>query len=50
MQDASERWRTLCEAASTEQDPDKFLELIQEINTLLEEKRRPDKSIDKQTN
>ena len=28
----------LCEKASVEQDPDKLLELIREINRLLEEK------------
>ena len=35
-----ERWRELCEQASVEQDPDKLLELVREINQLLEEKRR----------
>ena len=49
MEDASERCRTLCEAASSEKDPDKFIELIREIYSLLEEKRRTDKSIDNQT-
>jgi hypothetical protein len=34
-----ERWRELCEQASVEQDPDKLLELVKEINQLLEEKR-----------
>jgi len=34
-----ERWRELCEQASVEQDPDKLLELVREINQLLEEKR-----------
>jgi hypothetical protein len=34
-----ERWRELCERASVEQDPDKLLELVKEINQLLEEKR-----------
>jgi hypothetical protein len=33
-----ERWRELCEQASTEQDPDKLRELVREINRLLEEK------------
>jgi hypothetical protein len=36
---AKERWRELCERASVEQDPDKLLELVKEINQLLEEKR-----------
>jgi len=47
MEDASERRRALCEAATAEQGPEKFLELIKEINDLLEEKRRTGKSIDK---
>jgi len=34
-----ERWRELCEQASVEQDPDKLLELVREINQLLDEKR-----------
>jgi hypothetical protein len=48
MQDpAGERLKTLCEAASTEQEFEKFLELITEINHLLEEKRRHRTEIDK---
>jgi hypothetical protein len=48
MQDpAGERLKILCEAASTEQDFEKFLELITEINHLLEEKRRHRSEIDK---
>ena len=47
MQDASsERLKALCEALSIEQDPKKFLELIQEINRLLEEKRMNPKQVD----
>ncbi len=39
MQGATkERWQELCEQATTEQDPDKLLVLIAEINRLLEEK------------
>jgi len=34
-----ERWRELCEQASVEQNPDKLLELVREINRLLEEKK-----------
>jgi len=37
--DARQRWEELCVQASIEQDPDKFLELIREINRLLEERR-----------
>ena len=40
MQDAPvEQWKALCEKASIEQDPDKLLALITEINRLLEENR-----------
>jgi len=35
-----ERWFELCEQAATEQDPQKLLELIREINRLLEEKQQ----------
>ena len=34
-----DRWMLLCDQASTEQDPEKLLALVQEINQLLEEKR-----------
>jgi hypothetical protein len=34
-----ELWLKLCEQAADEQDPEKFLTLIREINTLLELKR-----------
>ena len=30
-----ERWQELCEQAASEQDPQKLLELIREINDLL---------------
>jgi hypothetical protein len=30
----------LCEQAANEQDPDKLMELVREINRLLEEKER----------
>ena len=35
-----ERWRSLCEQAAVEQDPERLLELIREINQLLEAKER----------
>jgi len=38
--ETGERWRALCQQAQTEQDPDKFMELIREITRLLEEKER----------
>jgi len=37
--ETKQRWEELCQQAATEQDPDKFLELIREINGLLEERR-----------
>jgi hypothetical protein len=35
MQENEERWKRLCEQAVNEQDPDKLMELIAEINRLL---------------
>ena len=35
-----EIWMQLCERAASEQDPDKLMELVREINRLLEEKER----------
>ena len=40
VQDKTERWFQLCQQAAVEQDPDKLLTLIQEINNLLEDKER----------
>ncbi len=39
----TERWKQLCEQAASEQDPEKLLALVTEINRLLEEKDRPTK-------
>jgi len=39
MRVTSELWMTLCEEAANEQDPQRLLELVKEINDLLEEKR-----------
>jgi hypothetical protein len=36
--DTGERWKKLCEQAAVEQDPQKLLQLIEEINRLLEVK------------
>jgi len=33
-----ERWRRLCEAAAKEQDSDRLLELVRQINQMLEDK------------
>ena len=38
--ETGERWRTLCLQAQTEQDPDKFMEIIEAITRLLEEKEQ----------
>jgi hypothetical protein len=47
MQDPTgDRLKTLCEAVLTEQDFEKFLQLITEINDLLEVKRRHRTEID----
>jgi hypothetical protein len=35
-----ERWQELCARATTEQDPQKLLELISEINEILQEKEK----------
>jgi hypothetical protein len=34
------RWHELCEQAANEQDPQKLLELVREINDLLEAKQK----------
>jgi len=34
-----EKWMELCEQASTEQDPERLLALVQEIDRLLEAKQ-----------
>ncbi len=36
-----ERWRALCEQAAVEQDPERLMLLIQEIDQLLTEKQAP---------
>jgi hypothetical protein len=38
--DTRERWMQLCEQAANEQDPEKLLQLVEEINRLLEEKEQ----------
>lgn len=38
--ESKERWKVLCEEASTEKDPDRMAELVREINDLLEEKQK----------
>ena len=35
-----EQWRQLCELAAIEQDPQRLLALVKEINRLLEEKEQ----------
>jgi hypothetical protein len=38
--ETGERWRALCEDAAVEQDAQKLIQLIREINELLEAKER----------
>jgi hypothetical protein len=38
--ETGERWRKLCEQAAAEQDPEKLMELIREIDSLLEQKKQ----------
>jgi hypothetical protein len=40
MQENTEHWMQLCQQASVEQDPEKLLVLVREINDLLEAKER----------
>ena len=40
MQDKTERWFHLCQQPSVEQDPDKLVALVREINDILEGKER----------
>jgi len=36
-----EVWKQLCEQAAAEQDPDKLLELVKQIDRMLDEKEPP---------
>jgi hypothetical protein len=38
--ETGECWRKLCEQAAGEQDPEKLMELIREIDSLLEQKEQ----------
>ena len=38
--EALEQWRRLCELAAIEQDPERLLTLVKEINRLLDEKEK----------
>jgi hypothetical protein len=40
MQEKTERWMELCAQAAVEQDPEKLLALVKEINRLLEAKEQ----------
>ncbi|MGH9503780.1 MAG: hypothetical protein ACRD20_13085 [Terriglobales bacterium] len=46
MQEKEQRWMQLCAQAAKEQDPQKLMELIVEINALLEAKERRLKGLD----
>jgi hypothetical protein len=37
--ETKELWKKLCEEASTEQDSERLVQLVQEINRLIEEKQ-----------
>ena len=38
--ETGERWRKLCEPAAVEQDSDRLLELVREIDQMLSEKQQ----------
>ena len=38
--ETGERWRKLCEQAAVEQDSDRLLELVREIDQMLSEKQQ----------
>lgn len=38
MREKKEKWFELCEQAAVEQDPDKLMALVRQINALLDEK------------
>jgi len=38
--DKREEWMRLCELASKEQDPDKLMDLVQDITRLLDEREK----------
>ena len=38
--EAKQRWQDLCEQAAIEQDPERLMRLIEEINRLLEAKEK----------
>ena len=40
MRAQKERWKQLCEQVAVEEDPEKFMQLVNELNRLLEEKER----------
>ena len=41
MNDPNERWKDLCKQAAGEQDPQKLVQLVREIDHLLEPKQIP---------
>ena len=40
MQAQKEKWQRLCEQIAVEQDPTRFMNFVNELNKLLEEKER----------
>ena len=47
--ETKERWLEICERVAIEQDPDKFLQLVRELNDLLEEKQNRIRALRKPT-
>ena len=41
--ETKERWRELCERAIVERDPDRFVDIIQELLQVLEQERKENK-------
>ena len=40
MEGQEQRWMKLCQQASVEQDPDKLIKLVEEINRLLDARQK----------
>jgi hypothetical protein len=50
MVNTEERWRQLCAEAAVEQDPQKLMELVKEINRLLDLKQQRGRPEHKESN
>ena len=49
MVNTEERWRQLCAEAAVEQDPQKLMELVKEINRLLDLKQQRGRKYEEST-